>query len=975
FTLSELYVKYVRSGRDDRALSGADYQALGGVIGSLRNRATEEYDHLPDDAHRLTMQRVMLRMVAVEGGELARRRVALSELEYPTDDESARVQTVLDRLVEARLLVRGTADNPDGTKGEAYVEPAHDALVLAWDKLLRWKKEAEEYLPLQRRLAQAATEWSKAAPEAKSGLLWDDDPRLPQAEETLWPTGGKQRGLRGRIRWARQVMAPKIDAPADTQWVNGAELAFVQTSVRARTRFWRRVLGAATLFALVLITATAISLGLQSRAVKAEATAVAEATRALNAEATAVVNEQIAKEKQAEAERETRRARAGELSAVALGQIDRDPELALLVAQEAISVTRTFESEEALRRALRGSLLRGAYAPDGLWINSTTFAPDGSRLLVTGNRGEQPVAQILEMPSLKPVVQLHDPPGDYITDARFSPNGERILTVDDSGGVSLWDARTGVADPPFQGVAADWSADGSRFAVAADDGTVDIRNAADGRGELTFPGREGESAEAVSFAAGDTLIVLVTADYLGAGQQAQVLDAATGATLAEFPVNRGSLSFSADRSMLAHGEGKTVQVRAASDAFAQPAHSIAGHQADVNVTRFAPDGRLVATAADDNTVRVWALPDPGNSPSRVFVAQQTTLEEQAQLIEFSPLDGTLLTAGYGDVRGWDIANTRELLSVDPTNSLQADALAVSPDGRTFVTASSGSVQLWASRTGEEYALFDAGQAVMAPDGNELAVVSQDGIRLQAAGPEDPSAARLPGWEAGAYRDPAFTTKSRFLYAQQGLSVVWWDTATGERAGALDLSGKANGDIALAPDGAALGGSMRLPGEMVRLVPVLLATATGKPRPLAGDMPPYQAITQLGFSPDGAYFFVNGATFTNEAGSDRVVRVWEMATGRLVLPSAGAASDAGHFPADGRFGRGTRFVFSPDSKRLIMANEYGITIWGVADGVRLAEIPAGSTPISAVAMAITADGGRLVIPDGSTTTARIWDLAT
>ena len=49
FTLSELYVKYVRSGRDDRALSGADYQALGGVVGSLRNRATEEYDRLLDE--------------------------------------------------------------------------------------------------------------------------------------------------------------------------------------------------------------------------------------------------------------------------------------------------------------------------------------------------------------------------------------------------------------------------------------------------------------------------------------------------------------------------------------------------------------------------------------------------------------------------------------------------------------------------------------------------------------------------------------------------------------------------------------------------------------------------------------------------------------------------------------------------------------------------------------------------------------
>ena len=259
FTLSELYVKYVQSGRDDRSLSGVDYQALGGVVGSLRNRATEEYDHLPDDAHRATIQRVMLRMVAVEGGELARRRVALSELAYPTEEENTRVKAVLDRLVDARLLVRGTSDHLDGTQGEAYVEPAHDALVLAWDRLLRWKKEAEEYLPLQRRLAQAATEWNRSKPEARSGLLWDDDPRLPQVEETLWPTGGKQKGMSGRLRWARQVLAPKIDAPADTKWLNGGELTFVQASVSWRANTFRRIIGitATVMFALAVLAGVA----------------------------------------------------------------------------------------------------------------------------------------------------------------------------------------------------------------------------------------------------------------------------------------------------------------------------------------------------------------------------------------------------------------------------------------------------------------------------------------------------------------------------------------------------------------------------------------------------------------------------------------------------------------------------------------------------------------------------------------------
>ncbi len=995
FTLSELFVKYVHGGRDDRALAGADYQALGGVVGSLRNRATEEYDRLPDDAHRQTMQRVMLRMVAVEGGELARRRVVLSELEYPTTEENARVSTVLDQLVAARLLVRGTSDPSagsgqasDGTQGEAYVEPAHDALVLAWDKLLRWKQEAEEYLPLQRRLAQAAGEWRNTAPEARSGLLWDNDPRLPQVEEVLWPAGVKQQGVLGRAQWAAQVLAPRIDKPADTTWLNGAELAFVQHSVRARAVFWRRVLGAAALLVLVLLAATTISLGLQQRAVQAEATAVAEAaralnaegtavaeaTRALNAEATAVANAQIARDKQAEAEREARRARAGELSAVALGLIDQDSELALLVAQEAISVTRTFESEEALRQALRGSLLRAGYMPEDTWLDVVEFAPDGSRLLVTGQNGEQAVGQILAVPSLQPLVELRNPPGVYIDEARFSPNGQQILTVENSGAVSLWDARTGLADPPFQGVGADWSADGSRFAVAAEDGTVDIRRADNGRGELSLPGREGDTAEAVFFAAGDRLIVLITSTSFGFDHQARVLDAATGDVLAEFPLNRGSLAFSADRSLLAHGDGQVVQVRSARDNFAEPVHSVTGHQADVKLTRFSPDRSLVASTADDNSVRVWTLRDPGTAPSRAFVAQTKTLDESALLIEFSPLDGTLLTAGYNGVRGWDVAETRELLSIDPS-TLQIDALAVAPDGRTFATASSGQVHLWASRPGEEYVLFDAGQAVIAPDGRRLAVISPDGIRLQAAGPVDPQAQRLSGRGTAPYLAPAFTANSRYLYAVQGPMALWLDAATGEKVGSLDLSGKANGDIVLAPDGAALGGSMRLDGEETRILPVLLDAATGQPRPLAGEMPPYQNVTQIGFSPDGSLFFVNGSTYTTEAGSNRVVRVWDAATGQLRLPRADVSEGTDRFPADGHFGRGTSFVFSPDGQALIMANEHGITIWAIADGARLAEFPAGSTPISAVAMGLSQDGRRLVVPDGFTTTARVWDLTT
>jgi hypothetical protein len=93
FALSELYLKYLKRQWDaqnggitiDRALTQEDYQALGGVILSLTQRADEEYQALVQEnpAYSQVIRHVMLRMVALGGGELARRQVPLSELEYP----------------------------------------------------------------------------------------------------------------------------------------------------------------------------------------------------------------------------------------------------------------------------------------------------------------------------------------------------------------------------------------------------------------------------------------------------------------------------------------------------------------------------------------------------------------------------------------------------------------------------------------------------------------------------------------------------------------------------------------------------------------------------------------------------------------------------------------------------------------------------------------------------------------------------
>ncbi|NET66445.1 MAG: hypothetical protein F6K63_19455 [Moorea sp. SIO1G6] len=214
FALSELFLLYLRRQREaqyrgitiDRALTQADYQELGGVMRSLTQRADEEYQKLVNEnpAYDQVIRHVMLRMVALGGGELARRRVPLSELEYPPAKNSL-VKEVIERFSTARLLVEG-----QDSEGNPDVEPAHDALVRGWQRLLGWKQEEEESLLLQRRLTPAAQEWES---QQRARFLWHTNPRLDLLKKVL---------------------------NSEHNWLNQVETKFVRRSVRRKSFNTRR---------------------------------------------------------------------------------------------------------------------------------------------------------------------------------------------------------------------------------------------------------------------------------------------------------------------------------------------------------------------------------------------------------------------------------------------------------------------------------------------------------------------------------------------------------------------------------------------------------------------------------------------------------------------------------------------------------------------------------------------------------------
>jgi Caspase domain len=258
FTLSELYEKYVTSGRNDRLLMEDDYKSLGGVIGSLRKKADKIYSEL-DNLHQNSMRNVMLRLVSLSGGEYAGKRIFKTDLAFTNVAETKHVETVVAQMQEARLIVADT-DND----GRTYIEPAHDALVRAWTKLTEWvKARGEENVLLQNKLAEAVNDYSILK---NKELLWHDDPRLEI--------------LRG----------------ANNTWMNARESQFIAESIAEQTRRIakrrRELIIAFSILGLFLVGAIYFAIASNNNAKEAtkqsdiakvnESTAKANETKAIN---------------------------------------------------------------------------------------------------------------------------------------------------------------------------------------------------------------------------------------------------------------------------------------------------------------------------------------------------------------------------------------------------------------------------------------------------------------------------------------------------------------------------------------------------------------------------------------------------------------------------------------------------------------------------------------------------------------------
>ncbi len=94
-----------------------------------------------------------------------------------------------------------------------------------------------------------------------------------------------------------------------------------------------------------------------------------------------------------------------------------------------------------------------------------------------------------------------------------------------------------------------------------------------------------------------------------------------------------------------------------------------GHLGVINAVVFSPDGKTLASASDDQTVKLWEL-STGNV-LRTFRGHTSNVTS----CDFSP-DGNNIVSGSNDetVRVWDVASGKERLRINPKGSDERQTL-------------------------------------------------------------------------------------------------------------------------------------------------------------------------------------------------------------------------------------------------------------------------------------------------------------
>jgi len=573
-------------------------------------------------------------------------------------------------------------------------------------------------------------------------------------------------------------------------------------------------------------------------------------------------------------------ARARELAAVALDQIQTDPELGGLLARESAVAQDTPESENAIRRsalALRrqrwlirgvhraaimfsadaGTVCAAAMGQVAVWSSRTgrplvqrkvpigveSVLIDHARAVAT--RVDEHIVRIWDPTSAKTLSVLRNDTGGIFS-LWPSADGRRIATTTYEPLAIVWDTATGarlfdIRDHGHPIITVAFSPDGRAIATSSDGGPVELWDGPSGRFLCSVA--DDTQTEFQTFAADSQSFV--TVDRHMTARSWSVAGCRAKATFSGHTSGIARAEFSSDGVWLVTASNdNTARIWRASSG--ELLTTLRGHKEAVNRARFSDRGDLVATVSDDRTCRIW------DRASGTIVATLTGHTGAVRDVAFSPAGSEVITTGDDEtVRMWDFRVPDDVVALSG-HAGRVDGISFTADSTRVLTRSDDkTARVWDATTGRQVAAREF------PDFIDDSKFSPDG-KLVAT-------------------------------ASRGRPVLVWDTATG--ATVFELSGHRADVVAVSfsPDGQRVAtGSSDATARVwsVRDAAMLYEVQGGGP------------VTAVEFSPDARYLLT--VSYGSQRGDVAAVRIFDVGSGRAVaVLAAQLVTRIAHFSSDGR----------------------------------------------------------------------------
>ncbi|MGW1793644.1 nSTAND1 domain-containing NTPase [Streptomyces tubercidicus] len=426
-------------------------------------------------------------------------------------------------------------------------------------------------------------------------------------------------------------------------------------------------------------------------------------------------------------------------------------------------------------------------------VTTVAFSPDGHTLATASNDG---TAKLWTASGhrLKKTLSVYDRAAPALA---FAPDSGQLVTASpmDVGGVSVWDTRTGhktatLGETPVRAVA--WRPGGRTVAAVGISGHAGLWNLR--THEIPSSGFFSAQPKFSGIALRPASNVVAAVGY----GQITSWDTARQRLTSAFrtPEYVRAEAFTPDGRVLATTSSSKTMLW--SYPTGRLLATLDSHNTTVTDLEISPDGRTLATAGYDHTIRLW------NLATRHTISVLTGHSDSVQAIAFSPDGKTLASAGDDrTIQLWDVTTgRRKAILTGHTNTLFA--IDFSPDGKTLASAGDDrTIRLWnvASHQARATLTDNSGRITsvrFSPDGNTLATGGPGRtIRLW-----DPATRRttatLTSYRAPLPDDPdsvspelEFTSDSRTLISLGGTSLRLWDLNADHIATRVCRQSKAN----------------------------------------------------------------------------------------------------------------------------------------------------------------------------------------